>query len=366
MTLTKQKKKHIAVRIIVITLAALILFFAAITTVVSVLMNNKFGRGDYIPQEYSTDYYYQHYKDDYPRENFSFTSGGNTLQGYIYGAENDKALLVFAHGIDSGHERYMKSLLWFVDNGWRVFSYDATGSGHSEGTGSKGLPQSALDLDAALDYIEADPELSAMPRFLMGHSWGGYAVTAVLSFGHEVDGVASISGYAEPLEMIYEFADQMIGGARVIAYPSMWLYNQLLFGEYAGLSAVNGINSVDTPVLVFHGTEDETIGYDGAAIMNKRDLITNPNVEYITLEGCTHRGMFDTPEGFAIRNDINDKLLPIAKELGFSTVKALVKNAQSKEIEDVLLGADLDTVNQPNAEFLSQIEGFFEEILEKQ
>ena len=351
-TKAKTKPRRLALRITVIVLAVLVLLFAAATIVVSVNMNEQFGRADYTPQQFTTNYYYEHYGNDYPRVNVSFTSGENTLQGYIYGAENDKALLVFAHGIGSGHEIYMKSLLWFVDNGWRVFAYDATGSGNSEGAGTKGLPQSALDLDTALDYIEADPELSALPKFLMGHSWGGYAVTAVLNFGHEVDGVASVSGYAEPVEMIYEFASGIVGDFRPLIYPSICLYNKLLFGEYAGLSAVDGINSTSTPVLVIHGTEDQTIGYEESAIMHKRNFITNPNVQFLTLEGCTHNGMFDTPEGAAIKQEIKE------------TVKEIkAQNGGTDEIAEVYRTADLDTANQPNDEFLSQIESFFEEIL---
>ena len=354
-TKTKNKPKRLALRITVIVSAALVLLFAAATIVVSVNMNKQFGRGDYTPQQFTANYYYEHYENDYPRVNVSFTSGENTLQGYIYGAENDKALLVFAHGIGSGHENYMKSLLWFVDNGWRVFAYDATGSGHSEGAGTKGLPQSALDLDAALDYVEADPELSALPRFLMGHSWGGYAVTAVLNFGHEADGVASVSGYAEPVEMIYEFAKGVVGDFRPLIYPSILLYNKLLFGEYAGLSAVDGINSTDAPVLIIHGTEDETIGYEESAIMHKRELITDPNAEFLTLEGCDHNGMFDTPEGAAIKSEIKETVREIKAQ-----------NGGTDEIAEVYRTADLDTANQPNAEFLSQIEDFFEEILDNQ
>ncbi len=355
-TKTKNKPRLRWLKIVAIVLAALVLLFTAATVVVTVLMNKKFGRADYTPQEVSADYHYAHYENDYPRVNVSFKSGENTLQGYIYGAENNKGLLVFAHGISNGHENYLKTLLWFVDNGWRVFAYDATGSGHSEGAGTKGLPQSALDLDAALKYIEADSELSALPRFLMGHSWGGYAVTAVLNFGHKVDGVASVSGYAVPVEMLYEYAKKYVGDARFLIYPSICLYNQVMFGEYAGLSAVDGINSTDVPVLIFHGTNDNTIFYDGASIIKKREFITNPNVEYITLDGCSHKGMFDTPEAIVIKEDITEAV---------STLKQQGKTSES-ELAAVYQSADLDAVNQPNVEFLSQIESFFEKILDKQ
>ena len=359
----KKKQKRRAALVIAIVIAAVIVaVFAVATVVVSVNMDKKFGRADYYPEASSVEYLYSHYENEYPRENVTFTSCGNTLRAYIYGADNDKGLLVFAHGISSGHERYLNTLTWFVDNGWRVFAYDATGSGHSEGAGTKGLPQSALDLDAALDYIEADPELSALPRFLMGHSWGGYAVTAVLNFGHEVDGVASVAGYAVPVEMIYEFAKGVVGDARPLLYPSIWLYNKLLFGEYAGLSAVDGINSTDTPILIIHGTEDETIGYTESAIINKRGEITNPNVQYITLEGCTHRGMFDTAEGGAVKQEINEQLAAIAKETGVKHYYDLLPDP-SDEVKAVFSAADLDAANEPNAEFLSQIEDYFDGII---
>lgn len=346
----KKKSRKKALIICAVVLAAIILLFTAATIVVSVNMDKNFGRGDYEPQELSFYYFYPKYESRYPRENVTFKSGENTLQGYIYGAENDKALLVFAHGIGSAHEEYLKTLLWFVDNGYRVFTYDATGSGHSEGAGTKGLPQSALDLHAALGYIENDSELNAMPKFLVGHSWGGYAVTAALNFGHKVDGVASVSGYAEPVEMIYEFATGVVGNARPLLYPSIWIYNKLLFGEYAGLSAVKGINSADTPVLIIHGTADETISYTESAIMNKRGLITNQNVKYLTLDGCNHSGMFDTAEAAAIKKEISQQKREAKTE---------------SELIEIYKNADLDTVNQPNAEFLSQIDGFFNEILAK-
>ena len=47
-----------------------------------------------------------------------------------------------------------------VDHGWRVLAYDATGSCESEGEGTVGLVQSALDLDAALTYVENNASLS--------------------------------------------------------------------------------------------------------------------------------------------------------------------------------------------------------------
>ncbi len=347
MSKTKSKIKKRVLLIVGIIVALIAAMFAAATAVVAVNMNKEFGRADYPDARFTLDYYYEHFSEQYPREEVRFKSGENELHGFIYGAENDKALLVFAHGIGCVHESYIKELLWFVDKGWRVFTYDATGSGYSEGEGTMGLPQSALDLDAALTFAESDSRLNSLPIFLMGHSWGGYAVTAVLNFDHKIAGVASVSGYAVPVEMIYEFSTDVVGNARPLIYPSIVLYNKLRFGKFAGLSAVDGINKSDTPVLIFHGTNDSMIGYNESSIISKRDEITNPKVQYVTLENTTHTGMFYTKEAREYVNKFSEE---INKH----------ENLSEEELIKLYDAADRELVNQPNEELLTQIEEFFE------
>lgn len=340
---------------VIIVLAVLVSVFAATTVIVAVNMDDNFGRGDYPDTRLTLDLLYDHYSDERPREEVSFKSGDNTLKGFIYGSDNDKALLVFAHGLGNVHEGYLKELFWFVDHGWRVFAYDATGSGYSEGEGTRGLPQSALDLDAALTFAESDPRLNDLPVFLMGHSWGGYAVTAVLNFDHEIKGVASVAGYAEPVEMIYEFSRAVVGDARPLLYPSIWLYNKLRFGKYSGLSAVDGINKSNVPVLIFHGTNDQTVSYTESAIINHRSEITNPNARFIALEDISHRGMFDTEEAREYRDEFSKKRNALYDQFG--------GDIPEDELIKLYADADRETMNVPNEELLSQIEKFFNENL---
>lgn len=352
----KAKKKNRLKIALIIIAVIIIIIFAAGMTITSYLMGQNFSRGDYADPRYTADYYYEHYREDYPRIEVSFQSGGNKLKGFIYGGDNDKGLLVFAHGIGGGHEDYMKTLIWFVDKGWRVFGYDATGSGHSEGSGTRGLPQSALDLNAALDYIENDESLNEFPVFLMGHSWGGYAVTAVLNFDHEIAGSVSIAGYDDPMNMISEFADGMMGDSSV-AYPFMWIYNKVLYWNYSDLSAVDGINSSDVPVMIIHGTGDGTIGYDRSAIIAQRDRITNPNVQYLTLDEM-HSTMFNAKESREYSDELNMEYERLYEQYN-GEIPDSVK-------EEFYAAADKDRLNIPNGEFLEHIEKFYDDILDGQ
>ena len=345
-------KNRRGIKIAVITAAVLAVVFAAGMTVTSVMMADNFSRGDYSDPRFIVDYYYEHYKAEYPRTEVELKSGDNTLKGYIYGADNGKGLLVFAHGIGEGHESYLKSLLWFVDNGWRVFAYDATGSGHSEGAGTRGLTQSALDLDAALTFAENDARLNSLPTFLMGHSWGGYAAAAVLNFDHKIAGVASISGYNKPIDMILEWTEDSMGGIRYLMYPFVQIYNTALFGQYSGMTAVDGINKSNVPVLIIHGTEDGTIGYGKSSIISEKENITNPNAQFITLDGGGHNNIF-YKEALEYINEFNKDYRVIYDQY----------NGEMPEdvLEEIYSNSDRELINTPNEELLSQIENFFGE-----
>lgn len=213
-----------------------------------------------------------------------FRSGKNTLTGYMFGEQNDKGLVVISHGLGFGAEDYLAEALYFVDKGWRVFAFDYTGTYASEGDSRIGLPQAVLDLDAALTYLEGEPGLRGLPVMLFGHSWGAYACTAVLNYGHDVKAVVSVSGFNSPMEMFNEEMKRLVGPLAFATYPFGWAYQAMLFGSAAGLTAVDGINKSDAAVMIVHGVADESVSYDGASIIAQRDEITNPNVVYRTCD----------------------------------------------------------------------------------
>lgn len=282
-------------------IAAAVLLFAAVMGGTAWIMRTQFGRGDY-PADRSSEHtafgWYPAFEADYPREAVEFPSGDLMLKGYLYGAEHTEKLIVFAHGIGSGHEAYVNQICWFVDRGWCVFAYDAAGSGDSPGDSTVGLVQSALDLDSALTFAEQDPRLKDMPKVLLGHSWGGFAVGGVLNFEHDVRAAVSLSGYAYPTEMLNQGAVNVLGktGAKLIR-PFAALYNKLVFGKYAGLNAVDGISKAGIPFLAMHGESDEFVLYS-LGIIAQQDSITNPYAEFVPITGdfSHHNDYFHSEE----------------------------------------------------------------------
>ena len=338
------------------------LLAAAMSAYTCYTMKKEFGRGGYPERRFSYQKrYYPDFCGTHSRIGVSFMSGKNTLRGFIYGSDiqSPKGLIVFAHGITVGHESYINQLMWFVDRGWRVFTYDATGSGTSEGSGTVGLVQSALDLDKALTFAENDELLKDLPVYLLGHSWGGYAVCAVLNFGHKVQAVASMSGYAYPMKMYELGTERAVHGNKAAAklfMPYVSAYNRAVAKKSAKLNAVDGINrSGELPVLIIHGKHDNYVDFDRVSIYSYRDSITDPNAEYLVLHGryADHQCFFKTDAANDLTKVFYEKRGELEKKYGG------LGNIPGEELDAFFAGFDMDSLNEPNSGLLEYIEAFY-------
>ncbi len=294
----------------------------------------------------------------YARTVVKFKSGTNTLTGYVYGEKNQKGLVVISHGQGYGAEDYLPQTLYFVDHGWRVFAFDNTGTYESEGKNAVGLSQSASDLDAALTYIEGNPAFHGLPVMLFGHSWGGYAVAAVLNYDHPIQAVVSVSGYNTPMGPITEQLKNELGFFGYLEFPYGWLYQTLLFGQIAHLKAVDGINRSNIPVMIIHGTADRDIYYTGASLIAARGKITNPNVIYITASAENrndHRNLFKSDAALAYIQEKNQEYQPIFDRYN--------GNVPDDVKAQYYAGIDKSLTSQLDADFMNAINSFFESAL---
>lgn len=189
-----------------------------------VIYNGQFPRYDRPDTAVTVGLRYEDVETKYPRSLVSFESGNHLLQGYVYGQNQEQGVVVVAHGLGGGADSYLPRITYFVDQGWRVFAYDKTGSFDSEGETTKGYQQAVIDLDAALTYINTQEEFTDLPILLFGHSWGGYAVANLLHYDHEIARVVTVSGANSAMEMILEQGRGTMGGFITTQYPYLWLY----------------------------------------------------------------------------------------------------------------------------------------------
>lgn len=380
--ITEEKRKKTSIfrrmsrgkKACLIVASLFVLFSVASMIIIDDNFDKMFARTQ-VP-EYSASLTYDDVQGEYHRELVKFASGDHQLQGYLYdsgekgnavedapavgtadGKQRRKGLVVISHGLGGGAQSYFAETMYFLDNGYRVFAFDNTGCYQSEGESCVGLSHSAVDLDAALTYIESDERFAGLPVFLYGHSWGGYAVCAVQNFEHRIAAAVSVAGFNDPMEMVMEWAEGMMGkGLAAIEKPYIYIYEKITMGNEMELTAIDGINNGDVPVLLIHGSEDDTVDFDGAAIVNKRDEITNPNVEYMICSKENqndHNSLFMDAEAVAYVEKMNEKYGELY-EAHDGEIPETVK-------EEFYGGLDKEKMSRLDDEFMSSVLSFYEE-----
>ena len=257
-------------------------------TITAVAYNMNFGmRVDVSQNSFSEDDF------DMLREEVEFPSNkGQILRGYIYKKDDSytpKALIVFSHGYTNTHNDYLNQINYFVQNDYIALTYDNTGCGMSNGNDMIGLAQSPIDLSSALTFVENSDELNNYKVFLYGHSWGGYAVTAVLNYGHKVDGVVSRSGFNNSRDMLIEYGKRLYGNWLGLLSPYAYIYEKIKFGDDVDKNGIKGINSSpDTPILLLHSEDDDTISLNNSLLAHKDEMVNPDRIQTILYKDRTH------------------------------------------------------------------------------
>ncbi len=218
----------------------------------------------------------------YPRQSFSFPSGDHVLSACRYPAANASGEIVVINGISAGIDSHLAEIMYFIDHGWSVVTWDATGVGGSGGRGLIGLQQIRLDLIAYLDYRQAQGE--TLPLVLYGHSAGAYAAATVLDGdGYPVCGSVCLCGFDSPLSVMLYHARQRVGVLADAQYPFLLLENLFLFGKDADISAIESINHSKAHVLLVESSSDDLVPHELGLLRNGSEF-SNPNVSAVTVD----------------------------------------------------------------------------------
>ncbi len=280
------------------------------------LFFKRYERPDYriTPGEYC----YERIKDRLTRSEFFYKTETSELKGYYYPSAQGKGLVVVVHGIHAGGDDYLPLIEYVVNHGYNVFSYNVTGTYESKGDSTVGMCQSLVDLDGTLTYLKSLPAFKNQPLFLIGHSWGGYAVTSVLELHKDIRACAGIAPMNDGSKIMMETARRYAGELAVAPKPVFDAYQKILFGKYVEYNGVRGINSVDIPVLIAQGKTDKVITYDGHSITAHKAEITNPNVVYYDGYGLQgdHNNIWHSFEAAEYQNKVAEGLKALKKAKG--------------------------------------------------
>lgn len=319
--------KALIYRIFKIVLLIIVVFSLVAFIGVHAAHNEVFSRADY--DEYDSNKYLTYNDIDsvqYPREALKMNSGENVLSGFLYGANSTKGIIVVSPGHRDANDIKLYEIMYFVDAGWMVLSFDYTGCYNSEGKSMVGYVQAPKDLNAVLGYVETEARFDNMPILLFGHSLGAYASTVILHDNHNVAAVVAASGFDNPKEQWEYSVKRSTGIFGNLLKPYAGMYMDMKFRDEAHLSAIDGINSTDIPVLIISGTDDEF--YGGVSNLYERQHeITNKNYEFLLMDKEGHNGHYNyflTDEAIEYQKKIKsgeitelDKSLNMEHDKGF-------------------------------------------------
>ena len=294
--MTSRRKFNLK-RVLVILLIVIVAFCATSMVATKIIYDSIFVRYDSAPVEVPpqlTDMVTSRLDSD-------FLSGENTLNGYLYRCEADANgnLVLITPGFHAGADDFLWQVRSFLDMGYSVFVFDATGHCGSEGKSAVGFPQLLADVEAALNHIENNGRFGYNHIVLFGHSQGGYAVTCALESDFDVSAVVSVSGINSAMDGIIGKAKEFAGPVVYGNYGFLWLYQTMLFGgDIANRKACDAINESGVPVLIVHGTADTTVPMDAFSIISHKEDITARDTEYFLCDEPQQDGhtdlLFDT------------------------------------------------------------------------
>lgn len=299
---------------------------------------------------------YEMYGGTYPRTDVEFQLNGNTLRGHVYGASNDRGLIIFRHGMFSKHQDYLPFITAMVDKGWRVFAYDAIGCGESDGDSMLGMSQSLIDVAAAVDYARASGLAEGMPVALWGHSWGGYGVAAALEKCPDVDACVTMSGFDTPMKILDYSTTKAYGVIGKLQYPLLWLNTAIDFGSEANRSASDAVLNSGVPTLVVQGKGDTTVPYRGVSILEalegRQDAARGELVlKVLDEEGRNgHNDYFYSRECQAYLNECAAKLTALLEEND--------DDPNAAEVQEYLKGVDLKKANVADPALVDEVDAF--------
>ena len=198
---------------------------------------------------------------------------GLTLSGEAIVPDDPSMLCVLCHGIPGGGPRdpadpgYAGLARTIATLGFATFWFDFRGVRRSPGEFS--IAGWCSDLEAALDALDADAEIGAIPRVVVGSSAGGAVALAVAARREDVHAVATYAAPAsftfgglvrDPRRLVHTFRN-----TGIIHDPAFPSDIEAWWGEFAAIAPEDVIGKIaPRPVLLVHGDSDDVIPYPHA------------------------------------------------------------------------------------------------------
>lgn len=201
--------------------------------------------------------------------------------------------IVLLHGWGGNASTLLSAAQALHRAGYAVLLPESHNHGRSDRDGHSSLPRFAQDLDLALDWLLAQPDIDARRLSALGHSVGGAAVLLSASRRHDLHAAISVSAFAHPEQVMRRW----LAARRVPYWPLGWLVNRYVEGvigaRFRDIAPLHTLARAQCPVLLLHGRQDVMVPLDDARQLWQHRASVN-----VTLLECdgSHEGFDDLAE----------------------------------------------------------------------
>ncbi len=235
-------------------------------------------------------YYFSH--EDFPglekRPLAIHSSKGHRLQGYFYQYPDPKPkrIIVFDHGMGSGHRGYMKEIELLAKEGYLVFAYDHTGYMDSGGEDTGGFSQSLMDLDDVLTTLKKKEAYRGFEFSVVGHDWGGFAALNISKLHPDISRIVSISGYISVETMMKEKLGSFY--KKIYIKEKSQHPNYLRLKDYMRFHAVRSLMRSRSRILIIHSSDDKVVSCRKHFDVMREALAGYANITFLQVSGKGH------------------------------------------------------------------------------
>ena len=216
-------------------------------------------------------------------ERFQLKIDIRNIAAYSWGNENSNKAAVFMHGW-AGHAAQPSNLIEkLVDQGYKVYGFDAPGHGSSDGSRTHGFEFAELlaQLQSKIGNVD----------LLVSHSFGSIACSLALSQGFKTEKYVSISAPVINSDVLVQFA-KMINATRITTKG----IENLVLEEFAFPFHTVSIEYFAPkmpiiPTLLIHDKNDKKVPWFNSERMH--ELL--PHSELISTKGLGHNRIMNDP-----------------------------------------------------------------------
>lgn len=214
------------------------------------------------------------------------SSRGHMLDGYFYSYDGyrEDRLILFEHGMGSGHTGYMKEIERLCAHGFRVYAYDHTGCMNSGGADTGGFAQSLIDCKDVIDALQADPAYAALPISVIGHSWGGLSTVNIAALHPEVSHIVALAPPISAPQLIEHMLPAMFSRYAKKFSAEERAKNPATYDCDARTSLAN----TNAHILIIHSSDDTVVAAQYHFNLLRDALADRTNIRFVLLSGKAH------------------------------------------------------------------------------